>query len=419
MTKQQESLDKASGRQIAALMAAKATLWKKLDLSSLMQAAIEAAVASTGLDSGAIYLLENNVLYLGATTPALPADFPDALRFAHAPDHPHIMRAIDTETPVNIPNLSDEPLTAAEQEVIRARNLCTILYVPLFAGDRPVGVFMVSSTGVTKAIGDREVSVSQALAHSIALAVDEAHLFDTLMSHAGTAEQGVRERLTQIARNATHAERAGVEDLASTVRDRIRQRLMLLEIRDEILAAEAGTVVAQAEGFSVGMGALYSPQGELEDVLEASRAFAHDAADGHELDLGLGVALEYLARRSAVGPKPSQVVVDGDAQMTDADTTLLLYRAAKDLLESAARQHGLVATRIRVCLDHESHVVLILEVAREDGGALVEADWDAIRGELDPLRDRLRRAGGDLILTSADGGVGRARVELPHFGSAL
>lgn len=391
-------------QQIADLLTAKANLWRITDLSDLMQSAVEAAVATSGFETGAIYLLDRNVLYLGATTPPLPEDFPNALRFANAIDHPHIMHALDTESPLMVDDLSTETLSPAEREVVEVRDLRSILYVPLFASDRPTGVFMLGATGETRRAGERELIIAQTLAHSVATAFEEADLFDTLMTNARDRGGNIEQRLTELARVAATRHGSEVSELADELQHRLQHRLVLLEICDELLTQGPLIGTRTEDGRP-------SCSEDLLNALDESRAFAHAAG----LEFGLKAALEFLAERVGIGPAPNAIRLDDRTQMTDPDTTLLLYRSAKEILEQTARHHFGKAHSLELVVADDERVVMRLTADQRLCRGSDDAEGDS--GPLAGLRDRLRRAAGDLALARKDG-LCEVRVELPYFSRA-
>ncbi|MFL7867581.1 MAG: hypothetical protein AB8I58_02080, partial [Anaerolineales bacterium] len=69
-------------KELSTLLKVSSALASTLELTEVLQVAIESATDLIGLDTGAIYVLENETLCLGATTPPLPSQFPDELRLA-------------------------------------------------------------------------------------------------------------------------------------------------------------------------------------------------------------------------------------------------------------------------------------------------------------------------------------------------
>jgi len=132
-------------QQRSALDAATCAVNSALDARELLQVSVEAAIEALGLDTGAIYTVDGGVLYLGATTPALPPDFPLHLRYALIEDHPHIDECLRKQCPIHLRDAQRVHLSTDERAAVQARNLTTILYVPLMANASPVGVMILGT----------------------------------------------------------------------------------------------------------------------------------------------------------------------------------------------------------------------------------------------------------------------------------
>lgn len=189
-----------------------------LELPRVLQAAIDGACRVLGLETGAIYELDGSTLVLGATTPPLPPGFPEEFRRAPLEDHPHIGRALATGQPVVVPDTGTEEFTQAERAVCEARSLRSILYVPLLAEGRAVGVVIVGSTSsAEREFTDEDEAVCEALSAQIALAIVNARLY----------------RSVEEARRALAAYN---EQLEALVAERTRE---LADANDELEAANA------------------------------------------------------------------------------------------------------------------------------------------------------------------------------------
>jgi hypothetical protein len=88
-----------SAKELSTLLKVSSSLASTMDLGEILQIAIESAANLFGVDTGAIYTLENGELQLGATTPPLEVEFPVELRRASLHDHPHIRETISTRAP--------------------------------------------------------------------------------------------------------------------------------------------------------------------------------------------------------------------------------------------------------------------------------------------------------------------------------
>lgn len=171
------------------------TLTRSLKLTDVLQTAIDGAIDVLSLDTGAIYLFEQEELFLGATSPPLPADFPDKYRRARLSDHPHIHQCLHSGKNLFIQDCQLEEFTSEERGVVEARGLKSVLYVPIVAEDDSIGVFILGTTAETmtfKTIDDRLCST---LAHQVALAITNARLYESVQ-HANIQLEKSHVRLT-------------------------------------------------------------------------------------------------------------------------------------------------------------------------------------------------------------------------------
>lgn len=93
--------------------------------------------------SVAVYLLKDNILFLNSTFPDLPQNFPEDLRYANLDDHPHIKKAIENKTYIYIENVNNVKLTEKEENIVKIRDLKTILYFPLYYHENIFGVIII------------------------------------------------------------------------------------------------------------------------------------------------------------------------------------------------------------------------------------------------------------------------------------
>ncbi|MRR13393.1 HD domain-containing protein, partial [bacterium] len=164
---------------LSALLKVSLALSGTLDLREVLQEAVEGAVEVLELDSGAIYLLDGPYLVLGATTPALPAHVPNEARRAELANHPRIKQAIDGAQPVLISDVTHVRMSPQEKEVVSARGLRSLLYVPLMMGDHPEGVMIVGTANVARTYTDEDVDLCRTLSAQITLAITNARLFES------------------------------------------------------------------------------------------------------------------------------------------------------------------------------------------------------------------------------------------------
>jgi putative nucleotidyltransferase with HDIG domain len=166
-----------SAKELSTLLKVSSSLASTMELSEVLQIAIESVADLLGLDTGAIYTLEDETLILGATTPPLPPKFPDELRLARLNDHPHIKNAVSTRTPVYLHDATKVTLSPAEKIIVDARHLVSILYFPLLLKDDAIGVFIVGTTDQPRQFAANEIDLSYVLSYQVSFAIANAQLY--------------------------------------------------------------------------------------------------------------------------------------------------------------------------------------------------------------------------------------------------
>ena len=173
----EELTQQISVKELSTLLKVSSALASTLDFEEVLQLAIENATDLLNLETGAIYILENNTLYLGATTPPLPDQFPDELRLAQLAEHPHIKESITTQAPVYLKDAREATLSPAEAVVVSARRLVSILYFPLVLKKEAIGAFIVGSTDKIRRFDEKEIDLTSILSYQVSLAVANAQLY--------------------------------------------------------------------------------------------------------------------------------------------------------------------------------------------------------------------------------------------------
>jgi putative nucleotidyltransferase with HDIG domain len=207
--------------ELSTLFKVSSALASTLELSEVLQVAIESAVDLIGLDTGAIYILEGDMLYLGATTPPLPDAFPAELRLAHLNDHPHIKETMEIKAPVYLSNVREATLSPAEKVVVESRQLLSILFFPLMLKKDAIGAFIVGTTSKMRRFTQTEIDLCNTLSYQVSLAVANAQLYKK-------AQQAIVD-LTQ-AYNATLEGWSRVMDIRDHATDEHTQRVANLTV---------------------------------------------------------------------------------------------------------------------------------------------------------------------------------------------
>lgn len=238
-----------SAKELSTLLKVSSSLASTLDLTEILQIAIESVIELLGLGTGAIYTLENETLYLGATTPPLPPQMPEDLLHSNLEDHPHIKNAVLTKSPVYLRDGRTELLSPAEQIVVNSRHLISILYFPLLLKEDVLGVFIVGTTNEIRQFTNEEIDLCHILAYEVSLAIANAQLYKK-------AQQAVIE-LAQ-AYDATLEGWSRVLDMRDHATDEHTQRVTRLTIA---LAEKMG--IPKSEMSHVRRGALLHDIGKM------------------------------------------------------------------------------------------------------------------------------------------------------------
>lgn len=151
-----------------------------LDLRQVLQAAVDGAVKLLRLETGAIYLLVDNELEMGATVPPLPPEALATLRRTPRRGHAHIEQCLALQQPVFVPDSANEPFTEVERAVLEARPLRSILYVPIVSDSDAIGVVIVGTQTRPHRYLAHDTDLCQTLSCQIALAVTNARLYEEL-----------------------------------------------------------------------------------------------------------------------------------------------------------------------------------------------------------------------------------------------
>jgi len=241
--------------ELDALLKVSTALTGSLELSDVLQTAIDCAVDVLSLDTGAIYLLEGKSLILGATTPALPTDFPEKFRRAPLCEHPHIEGCLSSGETVCIPDYATADLTPEERGVGEIRRLKSVFYVPLAAEGDPVGVFIVGTSEKMREFSSTDKGMCRTLSHQVTLAITNARLYESVR----TAYSRLEEAQESLLKNNELLGRMNEEmKRANEVKDRFLA-LMSHELRTPL------TVINSYLGFILDRG-FGNPSEELREV---------------------------------------------------------------------------------------------------------------------------------------------------------
>ncbi len=193
--KQAQEALRESNRQLESFLEISQEITSSFRQDELMQAIVDNATRAIDIESGAAYLLdENGDLFLAATTPALPEDFPEELRRASLDDHPHIHEAVTSGSCVIMPDAWAEALSQAEQEVVSQRDLRSNLYIPINLRGHSIGVLILSSVGRLYSFTGESISLLQGFANQAARVIENVRYYERSKEHGRELEQEIVER---------------------------------------------------------------------------------------------------------------------------------------------------------------------------------------------------------------------------------
>ena len=365
-----------------------------LNLNDILQATVEGVSALAGLDTAAVYLLEDGSLRLLSTTPPLPPEFPDELRYASLDDHPHIRKAIESSGPVFVADVTAVSLTPAENSVVEQRNLRSLLFLPLIAESEVMGALIVGSTGSPSPLTGAQIDLSHTLANFAALAVKNARLYRAGQRYAAQLEQTLDERKQ-----------------AEAEREKLRELLIQSQKMDAIGQLAGGI----AHDFNNMLCGIIGNAEQLYEtaVDEQSRQLANDIITISKRSADLTSQLLAFSRKGRV-----QVVTVDLHQLVQEVVSILRHTISRKIRINTVLEANPCRTKGDPAQIQSAILNLAVNArdAMPEGGSLdirtrsVELDADYCRGQT------LKLAPGRYIeLTVADTGVGMDETTLSRI----
>lgn len=156
------------------------TLLESPEKRKVLQKIVDGAVHLIGLDTGALYSIKDENLYLEASYPVIPKDFPEEFRKANLKNHNHIREAVITRNPVLVRDIENEPLSDEESIIIKNRDMHSILYVPLMFMQNISGMLILGTIGRTYDFTGREIDLCHTVSNIGSLALENSFLFEQL-----------------------------------------------------------------------------------------------------------------------------------------------------------------------------------------------------------------------------------------------
>ena len=162
------------------LLNAAIKLGSTLDLNAVMQNTTDQITNLAGIETSAVYLVNGDNLYLGATTPPLNSSMPEEFRFAKLDDHTHIKKCVTAKQIVTVSDSKNEIFSPREKIILEQRKFKSILYVPISITSGTIGVFIAASLDKIKTCTSKELDLFRALSNIVAIALQNSLLHKEL-----------------------------------------------------------------------------------------------------------------------------------------------------------------------------------------------------------------------------------------------
>jgi len=183
---------------LAGLLEVSAALAATIDLDTVLRVIVDSALCLSGqLDSGLIYLLDDEELRLGMSVPSLD-EAPDAILQPPIADQVRLRECLSTGQPVVVQDTAEAELTSTERMMSEAWRARTLVYLPLLSGDQAVGALVLGVANAPRTFTPEEMDLYRTLCGQAALAIQNARLFEQTAQHARTLERRVAERTAEL-----------------------------------------------------------------------------------------------------------------------------------------------------------------------------------------------------------------------------
>jgi signal transduction histidine kinase/ActR/RegA family two-component response regulator len=182
-------LIRTKSSNLARLLEITLELLEKVDRKSLLSRVVQGVSGIQAMETGAIYLLSGDMLYLETANPDLPENFPEEFRRTEIHDHIHIKQVIRENQPVIISDTSKAIFTPGEELIVKGRKLGSLFYLPLVVSKEVVGVLIFGTLGKPHEFTEDEIDICRTLANIGSMALENSVLVENLTRAKEKAEE--------------------------------------------------------------------------------------------------------------------------------------------------------------------------------------------------------------------------------------
>ena len=196
-------------RELNILIKISQSIISTLDYQAILQIISDGMAELFEIETAAMYILEDeNTIFLGATTPPLPPGMPENLRRTNLKGHVHIKKTIDTRKTQVIIDSHAAELTKEEQEVVKIRNLRSLIYFPFVQHNKVLGVLILGTCNNVREFTQSEIDFGQTIANQLTVSINNSLLHAELLNHKYNLENLVNDKTKELD--------AAIEELQST-----------------------------------------------------------------------------------------------------------------------------------------------------------------------------------------------------------
>lgn len=312
---------------------------------------------------------------------------------------PLLDQVLRTRESVVVDDAARSPLLTSA--CIKGLSLTCCMFVPLVAKAEVIGLMVLNRSDRTERFTARDIKIATGVAHQLAMAIDNTHLFSEVSAHK-TALQRLSMRLT----NVLEEERTRI---SRELHDGIGQVLSGILIGLDVLEEKVPpSVTAVRQG-------LQQIKRLTERTLDELRRLSHDLRPSLLDDLGLLDAVQWLANYLADKCGwTMQVVVEADFPRLAPEVETALFRITQEALNNIKTHANATAVTIRL-----SQQGGLVQLEIEDNGrgfdpVAIARDHYPDRGMgLLSMQERAAALGGKLFIESEVGRGTTLKVVIP------
>lgn len=391
-------------KRLTALNQIAGTVSQSLDLSQVLDSAIDSVVDVMHVDIAWIYLLDEEAgeltmsVYRGVAEEVVKGV--GKLKVGEGFNG----KVAQTGEPMFVEDASQDPRLT--KEVVSKYHIQSQLIVPLRYRAKVNGTLCVAMYG-QREFHKEEIELLSAVGNQIGVAVENARLYQ---QQQGVAEQlrSMQENLRYYLQQATKAQEEERKRISRELHDDTIQDLVVLSRQLDALAANKEL----SEGSRHNLEGLWQ---KTNDIIKEVRRLSQDLRPAALDRLGLLPALERLASDVAdYSGIEVKVKVNGEERRLNEEAELILFRITQEAMRNVWRHAK--ATMAEISVNFEKDRVRVAVSDNGEGfeipdrlGALARDGKLGLAG----MQERAQLVGGELAVKSTPGKGSTVTVEVP------